>query len=348
MPATGGAEPAPRSRPTRLERACARLGLGPLALGLGIALGISAVFLAAELALGRHRLLADRPGELRDVRLSFVHFLLLGYAPAAYLALVQGSRRRVEAVRSRLAPGDAAGRALADAAGLYTRSEARAAGLVGLVAALVLPLLAQGGEYTYRPETWSFEVGWHRAAAPLVGWWIARFLYAVLAESSRFSQLADRLPAIDLLDLRPLEPFARQGLAHALLVALLIAVLASFLFETGFGAMFAVLGVTNLTVSAMGLLLPVAGARRRIRAAKRAELDELRERLLRARAELRAGVSRDGRISDLLAYRAVVEGVREWPIDASALARFGLYLLIPLGSWLGGALVERVVDWLLE
>ena len=39
--------------------------------------------------------------------------------------------------------------------------------------------------------------------------------------------------------------------------------------------------------------------------------------------------------------------MREWPFDASTLARFGLYLLIPLGSWAGGALVERLINAIL-
>ena len=34
-------------------------------------------------------------------------------------------------------------------------------------------------------------------------------------------------------------------------------------------------------------------------------------------------------------------------LDAALRARFVLYLALPLGSWLGGALVERVVDTLL-
>jgi hypothetical protein len=38
--------------------------------------------------------------------------------------------------------------------------------------------------------------------------------------------------------------------------------------------------------------------------------------------------------------------VRERPIDAPTLRRFALYLAIPLGSWFGGALVERMVDTL--
>ncbi len=49
----------------------------------------------------------------------------------------------------------------------------------------------------------------------------------------------------------------------------------------------------------------------------------------------------------LLALRAQVEAAREWPWDASTLVRFSLYLAIGMGSWLGGALVERVVDLIL-
>jgi hypothetical protein len=46
----------------------------------------------------------------------------------------------------------------------------------------------------------------------------------------------------------------------------------------------------------------------------------------------------------LLAYEARIEAVREWPIDTATLRRFGLFLLIPMASWIGGALVERLVD----
>ena len=57
---------------------------------------------------------------------------------------------------------------------------------------------------------------------------------------------------------------------------------------------------------------------------------------------------RDGRgalsIVDLLRYRAEIAATREWPFDAGVLRRFGLYLLIPVASWVLGALVERFVD----
>ena len=51
--------------------------------------------------------------------------------------------------------------------------------------------------------------------------------------------------------------------------------------------------------------------------------------------------------NELVAYEARIESVREWPFDSGTLSRFLLYLALPLGSWAGGALVERAIDGLL-
>ena len=79
-------------------------------------------------------------------------------------------------------------------------------------------------------------------------------------------------------------------------------------------------------------------------AAKRAELDRCTEEV-RALRDGRPGAGRS--LADLLAWRAYVASVPEWPFDAPTRLRFALYLVIPLGSWLGGALVEKLVDRLL-
>jgi len=44
----------------------------------------------------------------------------------------------------------------------------------------------------------------------------------------------------------------------------------------------------------------------------------------------------------------MIENQRNWPFENSILVRFALYLLIPLGSWLGGAFVERGLDLILS
>ena len=63
--------------------------------------------------------------------------------------------------------------------------------------------------------------------------------------------------------------------------------------------------------------------------------------------EQEEGPERQPPLPALLAWEARIESVREWPFDTPALVRFALFLLIPLGSWLGGAMVERVVDLVL-
>ena len=50
----------------------------------------------------------------------------------------------------------------------------------------------------------------------------------------------------------------------------------------------------------------------------------------------------------VLAFENRIESVREWPFDAPTLTRFFLYVAIPLGSWVGGALVERLLGAALD
>jgi hypothetical protein len=49
-------------------------------------------------------------------------------------------------------------------------------------------------------------------------------------------------------------------------------------------------------------------------------------------------------LADLVALQGTLERVREWPVNAPAVARAALVAALALGSWLGGALVEHVVN----
>ena len=116
---------------------------------------------------------------------------------------------------------------------------------------------------------------------------------------------------------------------------------------TAYGA---VLGI--LCFAGVAFVLPLRSARRLIRRAKARELsrvnDEIRQSrgtALASRAVVDAGAAR---LPGLIAYRGLVEAVREWPLDTPTLGRFALYLAIPVGGWLGGALVERLVDAVLD
>jgi len=95
------------------------------------------------------------------------------------------------------------------------------------------------------------------------------------------------------------------------------------------------------------LLLPSLGARARIREKKLRELGRGRDAL--SRQPFRPGDPPLPRgYVDLLLYEERVARVSEWPLDAPAMFRFALYLLIPLAGWVGGALVELALSLALD
>nr|RAW01934.1 hypothetical protein DBT41_12930 [Aerococcus urinae] len=96
--------------------------------------------------------------------------------------------------------------------------------------------------------------------------------------------------------------------------------------------------------------LPMLRVHRLIDAAKRTELVRLRREVGEARDIFeKRGDDADRaaiRLAALIAIETRVERAREWPLDLPTITRFVIYLALPLGSWLGGAIVERIVDLL--
>ena len=278
--------------------------------------------------------------------------LIAAYLPAAYAAGVRGARSTVEELRPFLSAGSrrlATRRLPRDAS---IRSRLRRAGLIGHRILRADPAL----DRPYARRLGGLELH-GRAGLPAlllpvgVGWFAGRFIYSVWAESRRLSAIGREHLRVDLLDLRAFAPLTRQGLRHALLVVGVISILALYLYDSD---------KRGLSRSCWR---ERRGARRRRSraappAARRAPGDRRREaprtRLVRRRIcdararRWRADPPAPGAIGDLVAWRGTVAAVPEWPLDAPTLRRFVLYLALPLGSWLGGAFVERVVDVVLR
>jgi hypothetical protein len=186
--------------------------------------------------------------------------------------------------------------------------------------------------------------------------WVAgRAAYFSIGRS-RFQIVLGTLE-IDLLDRKPVQVFGRIGLRNALMwvVGISIGMLAFVNPELrileSLIVLVPVLLVTAVIASA-ALLLPVRGLHARIVAAKHAELERVEAAIRGDLSALEGSRIADRQpppsLADLIAYKGLVEAVRDWPFDGSTLRRLGLYLLIPLGSWVGGALVERGVGVLLD
>ncbi len=196
------------------------------------------------------------------------------------------------------------------------------------------------------------ELSWGLLRNGVLMGFLQRLIHINYDLQSAFTRVGREFANVDLLDLRPLAPFARRGLTGALVyvgVASLFALFGLGPWQTDW--LIATLAC-YLAVSVWALVRPMRGVRHNIRAAKDAELDRVRRSIRRERSGLLDGEpprgSSEARLADLLAYEARVDGVREWPFDASSLLRFALYLGIPLGSWLGGAIVERLLGAALD
>jgi hypothetical protein len=148
--------------------------------------------------------------------------------------------------------------------------------------------------------------------------------------------------------LDPYRPLVRQGLINALLVIGMASVLTLLGVESRYFAVLAGFWIVSILLAWIGMMLPLRGIGGMIKKTKRRELHWCKESLKRSRDSMKSGADQKPTFAEITAYQNVIENIRNWPFDSSTLLKFTLYLLIPLGSWLGGALVERGLDFILS
>ena len=321
--------------------------LTPFWIGLAVVAGVLFASTGLYLALRAWDpflagALHDRLGV--DVRVGIVNVLILGYGLSAQVWLEDATRRALEEIRA-LHPGLDASLATAP----FTTIAGRVAGIIG-IGLIAMAVFVVPGTYRFWPDEayWIYPHAWLVLSVFPLGWIMGRFCWAVIARSLEISQIALRVRDIDLLDPAAFAPFIRHGLRVALLWVALVSILALHLLDPN--AMLGVLSTLPLVAgtAAVGLVLPVRGAHASIRAAKRARLARLRDEIRAADAALvDRGADADraaAHLPALLALEARIAAVHEWPFDASSLLRFGFYVVLGLGSWVGAAAVERLLD----
>ena len=333
--------------------------LSPTWIGAMLAAALLAAFLLLEWALGRFGVLLGPeavPERGEDFRLSLVMLVMAAYLPAAQMAGLRASRRTLDELRPLLRCSAGEFSALRKGMGSVRPWGYRCSAIAGLLIGVFAMVAVEPDWSNYR-VLWHYpEAMSHRILGPMLGLLTAILIHSRVSDSRKLSRLSRERVEVDLLDPPALAPFARLGLQNALIFIGAISIGLLFLADTGaapgLGKVLVFVFLLSGGTAIIVMLLPALGIRERIREAKREALAECRERVRSLGDVWRAGSSqaraqRAG-LADLLAYCSLVESVPEWPFNAPSLRRLLLYLAIPLGSWIAGAMVERGLDRLLD
>ncbi len=317
---------------------------GPLSGGLVIA---AAVFLAF-LAWARVTEIWGRPELGAQLWFELVQAVMIGYAPAASAISLRGALRDIDDLRGVLELSPVAFERERQALTRFAPGPVLAATVLGAAVGLALPFYPPSWSGGVHPELGDPLFAWLLLRSGLMLGLYAWTIYIEVEVARRISRIGERLARVDLLDLAPLRPFARRGLRSVLLWVVL-SILISLLFLAPWSPDPALAFLILLFVLAAALLLlPAWGVHRRILAAKQEELARIREVMRSGRQSLlesgAAGSTPPGRMADIVAYEARVASIATWPFDLSTLVRFALYVALGLGSWLGAAMVERLVS----
>ena len=273
----------------------------------------------------------------------FVNAALMGYLPAAQAIARRFVAEDLAGLRPRLRCNDVEFKELSERAIGPGGPIARALSLSGLALGAWLaffdPSVAGGATVSAR-DPWFI---WSLGRMIILLWLVARFSVYDFNVTQIYRALGRHSIRIDLLDIHSLAPFARRGQRSALTWVIFSCILSLFWLgdsaaETNLPGL-----VVILSMAAFAFIGPLAALSRSIRTEKHAELGRLREQIREARTQTDAAVE-SPRLANLVGYYQLIDGASEWPVDAANLLKFVGYLLLGLGSWLGGAVVERILD----
>lgn len=317
------------------------VGLALVAAYMGVYFLVRALSHAVPVGPGAVPLALDR------MMWEILTALLAAYVLTVNAYAVQRARRDLDDLRPHLDLSDGDFWRLLDGTTNATGRALIVGGLLGAAGGALTPILDPavwgGGP---RPPVMSGVFLWALVRNALVGWCGVRAVVTEIAATRGYARAAESVE-IDLLDSSPLAAFARKS-QRSLASWVGFSVLFSLFFfgNPASGNVFLLLLIFAAMASVF--LIPLLAVRRRIRAAKAAELEAVNARIRRAVAREGPDAGSGPRLADWVAYRGLVEAVHEWPINAPALLRSLLFAALGLASWLGGAVVERMLGAVLD
>lgn len=267
----------------------------------------------------------------------------IGYLPAALAIVRRGAARDLIELRSRFGCSDSEFASL-------VREGSGPGGPIALGLSLIAIMLGALGTFVdptfsggARASLTSPDFVWAVGRMMLLSWLLARFAIDDVSKTFAFMRMGRHEVDVDLLDVRCLAPLARRGQRSALAWVLFSTIVSLFWLGDSASDANLPLLVAVMSLATFAFAGPLIALHGNITDTKRSVLDRLRGEIRDARNASDTATD-SPRLGNVIAYFQLVESAREWPIDAASLLKFFGYLLLGLGSWLGGAVVERVLD----
>jgi len=314
--------------------------LSPLQLGALVAAVHAACSIAVRWGLGT-------PSPVW-IALDVLNGILFAFVPTAVVILRHGVLRDLVALRPWLRPAAEPFEALARrTVGVPPRDLF----VWGLLLSLVFAAMPAFDPLFWgpegRPELTDPGFLYAFARSAINGWPIGHAIATELWLTRQYYDLGARRVRIDLHAVDALAPFARRGMRSALAWILCVSLVSLFWLGPAAGSNNGVIVGLTLVLAGVQAVVSAAGVRAGLRDAKHTRLQQIDARLRDEgeRALRPAGdTPADARLANLVAYRGYVAGVPEWPLAAQSLVRFAMLAVLGLGSWLGGAVVDRILD----
>lgn len=271
------------------------------------------------------------------VRAPVTLYLMVGYLPMAVYYLFLWTTNHRDTISRHFA--------LDRKPVLFPRLMANLLGALGVVAVYFLflhrlddPLLL------FQPTRWSTGFVFPLVGLVFMGWFNFRFMFLLVWYAMVISRTARQIQSIDLLDTSLVKPYAQHGVQSSLLAVVSLSISANLWLDPDSPVIGTATTVVMLVAaSVLALFLPTWGIHQRLKAMKQAELKQIRSAIA-SRSDPRTRSLDDAQqLHADLALEQRVMDISEWPFDAGSYGRVALYVFLGFGSWVGAALVERML-----
>ncbi|MGI9249280.1 MAG: hypothetical protein ACR2QI_09715 [Woeseiaceae bacterium] len=279
-------------------------------------------------------------GHLPDiaVRAPVTLYMMVGYLPMAVYYLGRWTTEHFETIADQFG--------LNRQAVLFPRRMTNLLGAIGVFAAYLLFLHRPDQPLVlFQPLRWTADFVFPLVGLVFMGWFNFRFMFLLVWTAVAISRTARHIHSIDLLDTNLVKPYAQHGVRSSLLAVVSLSISANLWLDPNSPTIGTVTTLVTLVGAAvLALILPTWGIHQRLKALKQSELKQIREAIVSRRDPRTRSVDDAQQLRADLALEQRLMDVSEWPFDAGSYGRVALYVFLGLGSWVGAALVERLLE----